>query len=559
MLIRKKYGISITYLSLACLSIFFLLPQITGSTELNKTAKAHLKLAEIALENSNFDEVIKRYKDAVDSSSNIEILKEAAWLAKNYGFLDQSLQFAEIWVDREPDNDTALLFLVNRQLESGLILAAKKNLKEIIIKTEENPEEVLFSIYSYLSDEKPENLEKLIYSFTRIYSKSAYIRYIYAASLLENKNVEEALVQSELAIQLEPSWEKSSLLYARALLLADRTDEAINFLAYFIGDQLNPSKESRLELALAYMSSDRLEDALGQVSQILLDRSAEYEAIRLMAIINFRLGDLNSARQDFGELLAQNVFRMDAVFYLARINEQESNIAEAIKLYSQVTSGVNAIYSQNKVVQLLLSMNKVDEAKNHLKNFGKTHPKYMQRAMMLEMSLHQQLGEYESVLTLSEKLLSYNPRNNSVASIRANILLELDQVSEAIDAFAQLAKNSPRDPLILNAYGYVLTNHSNDFKKAEKLIKKAIKLDPENPAIIDSYGWVLFRLGEYDSALKELVKAYDLYKDPEIAAHIIEVLLVLDRKKEAKIRLTEAQNLFINNKYLENVSERFFE
>ena len=559
MLIRKKYGISITYLSLACLSIFFLLPQITGSTELNKTAKAHLKLAEIALENSNFDEVIKRYKDAVDSSSNIEILKEAAWLAKNYGFLDQSLQFAEIWVDREPDNDTALLFLVNRQLESGLILAAKKNLKEIIIKTEENPEEVLFSIYSYLSDEKPENLEKLIYSFTRIYSKSAYIRYIYAASLLENKNVEEALVQSELAIQLEPSWEKSSLLYARALLLADRTDEAINFLAYFIGDQLNPSKESRLELALAYMSSDRLEDALGQVSQILLERSAEYEAIRLMAIINFRLGDLNSARQDFGELLAQNVFRMDAVFYLARINEQESNIAEAIKLYSQVTSGVNAIYSQNKVVQLLLSMNKVDEAKNHLKNFGKTHPKYMQRAMMLEMSLHQQLGEYESVLTLSEKLLSYNPRNNSVASIRANILLELDQVSEAIDAFAQLAKNSPRDPLILNAYGYVLTNHSNDFKKAEKLIKKAIKLDPENPAIIDSYGWVLFRLGEYDSALKELVKAYDLYKDPEIAAHIIEVLLVLDRKKEAKIRLTEAQNLFINNKYLENVSERFFE
>ena len=559
MLIRKKYRISVTYLSLACLSIFFLLPQITGSTELNKTAKAHLKLAEIALENSNFDEVIKRYKDAVDSSSNIEILKEAAWLAKNYGFLDQSLQFAEIWVDREPDNDTALLFLVNRQLESGLILAAKKNLKEIIIKTEENPEEVLFSIYSYLSDEKPENLEKLIYSFTRIYSKSAYIRYIYAASLLENKNVEEALVQSELAIQLEPSWEKSSLLYARALLLADRTDEAINFLAYFIGDQLNPSKESRLELALAYMSSDRLEDALGQVSQILLERSAEYEAIRLMAIINFRLGDLNSARQDFGELLAQNVFRMDAVFYLARINEQESNIAEAIKLYSQVTSGVNAIYSQNKVVQLLLSMNKVDEAKNHLKNFGKTHPKYMQRAMMLEMSLHQQLGEYESVLTLSEKLLSYNPRNNSVASIRANILLELDQVSEAIDAFAQLAKNSPRDPLILNAYGYVLTNHSNDFKKAEKLIKKAIKLDPENPAIIDSYGWVLFRLGEYDSALKELVKAYDLYKDPEIAAHIIEVLLVLDRKKEAKIRLTEAQNLFINNKYLENVSERFFE
>ena len=162
-------------------------------------------------------------------------------------------------------------------------------------------------------------------------------------------------------------------------------------------------------------------------------------------------------------------------------------------------------------------------------------------------------------MTLSEKLLSYDPDDSLVASIRANILLELDQVPEAINAFALLAKKSPRDPLILNAYGYVLTNHSNDFKKAEKLIKKAIKLDPENPAIIDSYGWVLFRLGKYDSALKELVKAYDLFKDPEIAAHIIEVLLVLDRKEEAKIRLSEAQNLFINNKYLEDVSKSFLE
>ena len=70
MLIRKKYRISVTYLSLACLSIFFLLPQITGSTELNKTAKAHLKLAEIALENSNFDEVIKLPRNGICLASN---------------------------------------------------------------------------------------------------------------------------------------------------------------------------------------------------------------------------------------------------------------------------------------------------------------------------------------------------------------------------------------------------------------------------------------------------------------------------------------------------------
>ena len=539
--------------------IFLLTVSMTSLAEPNNDTEAHLRSAEFALNSFDYDQVVESYINAFNSSNDIETLKQAAWLSKNYGFKSKSISLAKIWLEIEPDNDAALLFLINRQLESDLIIAAKKNLKLLISRNEGESDEILYSIYPYLSDENVENLEVLISSFTKIYKKSALVKYLYSSVLLENGKVGEAIRQAELSSKLSPIWEKPKLLLARALLLSGKNEEAVSYLAHMIGDQINPSSDSRLELALAYMSSDRLDDALGQVSQILLERNSEYSALRLMAIINFRLEHYDSASKDFNELLEKDMFRMDSLFYLARISEQKSNFSDALKYYSMVTSGVNTVYSQRKVVSLLLSMNQVSEAKNHLKDFGQKHPKYMNEMLQIESNLYSELDEYEEALVLSEKLVLYYPKNTGFQLKRANLLLELDRKNEALEAYSTIVKNSPRDPNALNAYGYVLTNYSNNYKKAYKLIKKAIKLDPDNPAIIDSYGWILYRMGKYKEAEEELNKAYQLYKDPEIAFHLIKVLLKTNKKERAKNIFTEARVLFMDNKYLIDINEDVFE
>ena len=539
--------------------IFFLTVSMTSLAEPNNDTEAHLRSAEFALNSFDYDQVVESYINAFNSSNDIETLKQAAWLSKNYGFKSKSISLAKIWLEIEPDNDAALLFLINRQLESDLIIAAKKNLKLLISRNEGESDEILYSIYPYLSDENVENLEVLISSFTKIYKKSALVKYLYSSVLLENGKVGEAIRQAELSSKLSPIWEKPKLLLARALLLSGKNEEAVSYLAHMIGDQINPSSDSRLELALAYMSSDRLDDALGQVSQILLERNSEYSALRLMAIINFRLEHYDSASKDFNELLEKDMFRMDSLFYLARISEQKSNLSDALKYYSMVTSGVNTVYSQRKVVSLLLSMNQISEAKNHLKDFGQKHPKYMNEMLQIESNLYSELDEYEEALVLSEKLVLYYPKNTGFQLKRANLLLELDRKNEALEAYSAIVKNSPKDPNALNAYGYVLTNYSNNYKKAYKLIKKAIKLDPDNPAIIDSYGWILYRMGKYEEAEEELNKAYQLYKDPEIAFHLIKVLLKTNKKERAKNLFTEARVLFMDNKYLIDINEDVFE
>ena len=538
--------------------IFLLTVSMTPLAEPNNDTEAHLRSAEFALNSFDYDQVVESYINAFNSSNDIETLKQAAWLSKNYGFKSKSILLAKIWLKNEPDNDAALLFLINRQLELDLIIAAKKNLKLLISRNEGESDEILYSIYPYLSDENVENLEVLISSFTKIYKKSALVKYLYSSVLLENGKVGEAIRQAELSSKLSPIWEKPKLLLARALLLSGKNEEAVSYLAHMIGDQINPSSDSRLELALAYMSSDRLDDALGQVSQILLERNSEYSALRLMAIINFRLEHYDSASKDFNELLEKDMFRMDSLFYLARISEQKSNFSDALKYYSMVTSGVNTVYSQRKVVSLLLSMNQISEAKNHLKDFGQKHPKYMNEMLQIESNLYSELDEYEEALVLSEKLVLYYPKNTGYQLKRANLLLELDRKNEALEAYSTIVKNSPRDPNALNAYGYVLTNYSNNYKKAYKLIKKAIKLDPDNPAIIDSYGWILYRMGKYEEAEEELNRAYQLYKDPEIAFHLIKVLLKTNKKERAKNIFTEARVLFMDNKYLIDINEDVF-
>ena len=538
--------------------IFLLTVSMTPLAEPNNDTEAHLRSAEFALNSFDYDQVVESYINAFNSSNDIETLKQAAWLSKNYGFKSKSISLAKIWLEIEPDNDAALLFLINRQLESDLIIAAKKNLKLLISRNEGESDEILYSIYPYLSDENVENLEVLISSFTKIYKKSALVKYLYSSVLLENGKVGEAIRQAELSSKLSPIWEKPKLLLARALLLSGKNEEAVSYLAHMIGDQINPSSDSRLELALAYMSSDRLDDALGQVSQILLERNSEYSALRLMAIINFRLEHYDSASKDFNELLEKDMFRMDSLFYLARISEQKSNFSDALKYYSMVTSGVNTVFSQRKVVSLLLSMNQISEAKNHLKDFGQKHPKYMNEMLQIESNLYSELDEYEEALVLSEKLVLYYPKNTGFQLKRANLLLELDRKNEALEAYSAIVKNSPKDPNALNAYGYVLTNYSNNYKKAYKLIKKAIKLDPDNPAIIDSYGWILYRMGKYEEAEEELNRAYQLYKDPEIAFHLIKVLLKTNKKERAKNIFTEARVLFMDNKYLIDINEDVF-
>ena len=88
--------------------------------------------------------------------------------------------------------------------------------------------------------------------------------------------------------------------------------------------------------------------------------------------------------------------------------------------------------------------------------------------------------------------------------------------------------------MVLNALGYTLADRTDRYQEAYDLIRQAVSLSPSDHYILDSLGWVLYRLGQHDEAVDYLRQAMEIRQDPEIAAHLGEVLWVIGDKKAAK-------------------------
>jgi tetratricopeptide (TPR) repeat protein len=76
----------------------------------------------------------------------------------------------------------------------------------------------------------------------------------------------------------------------------------------------------------------------------------------------------------------------------------------------------------------------------------------------------------------------------------------------------------------LNALGYTLANRTGRHGEAYRLIRRALEREPKNAAIQDSYGWIFYRQGLLGEARSYLQLAWSQFPDPEIAAHLGEVM-----------------------------------
>jgi Flp pilus assembly protein TadD len=84
-----------------------------------------------------------------------------------------------------------------------------------------------------------------------------------------------------------------------------------------------------------------------------------------------------------------------------------------------------------------------------------------------------------------------------------------------------------------NALGYSLADRNIRLPEASSLLEKALELSPDDYFILDSMGWLQYRLGKLDQALDFLRRAYADKPDPEIAAHLGEVLWMNGQLEEA--------------------------
>ena len=129
------------------------------------------------------------------------------------------------------------------------------------------------------------------------------------------------------------------------------------------------------------------------------------------------------------------------------------------------------------------------------------------------------------------------------------------------DAFEQMMRKvieiKPDYAQAYNALGYSLLDRNERVPEAMLLVEKANQLAPDDAAIIDSLGWAHYRMGNLDKSLEFLHRAYSANPDPEIAAHLGEVLWVQGGKEQARKVWDDALKSHPENTVLQNTMKKF--
>jgi tetratricopeptide (TPR) repeat protein len=199
-----------------------------------------------------------------------------------------------------------------------------------------------------------------------------------------------------------------------------------------------------------------------------------------------------------------------------------------------------------------------EQALQRIDEFADENPAYAVDMVLARAQLLASLERYSAALEEYDRAVEYRPDDESTALGRAELLLRMDRLDDAVDAYRDAVKRWPDSALTLNALGYTLADRTEEYREAERLIRKALRIDPDSPAIIDSLGWVLYKRGKFEAALEQLEIAYSRFADHEVAAHLVDVLVALDRKDEALELLAAAEEQNPDSELLDDVRQRRF-
>jgi len=129
--------------------------------------------------------------------------------------------------------------------------------------------------------------------------------------------------------------------------------------------------------------------------------------------------------------------------------------------------------------------------------------------------------EAEAALDKAAQLSTKDEDKEYVDFLRGSTYERQKKYDQAEDVFRKVLATDPQNAAVLNYLGYMLADRGAKLDEALIMIKKAVELEPANGAYLDSLGWAYFRLGKYELAEDNLMKASQhMGMDPTVQDHL---------------------------------------
>ena len=331
-------------------------------------------------------------------------------------------------------------------------------------------------------------------------------------------------------LERSPEDVRAVMLWTQLMLDQD-ADDPFELLATTMS-RYPDNQELRLQYARLLGSEGNYAGAQAQFV-LLLERDPENtELLSTAALLDFELEYFDEALSKFQHLIALGERLDEAHYYVGRIELANDRYPEAIAAFASVGPSREFRDAKALAAQLLIDTAFASDIKTFFVDQRRAYPSAAEQLFLLEAdSLRDWSGES---LKAYDRGLTAFPQSFSLLYGRAMVHESQGQLGAMEDDLRSILAQDPDHTATLNALGYTLTNHTQRYEEAADLIERALALSPGDPAILDSLGWVYYKLGQYSESEALLREAHNAFPDPEVAAHLGEVLWVQGRQIEAR-------------------------
>ncbi|HEY0957171.1 MAG TPA: tetratricopeptide repeat protein [Roseateles sp.] len=528
-----------------------------------------LLIGELELNNGQAGVAFQVLLDAARRTGDEALFKRVIGIALKERAGDQALLAARAWADTVPASTEAhqsvvqLLALLNKPAEVPQPLAALLRVAPAVqrpglivsltrlFQRAPDPKAVLQALSPVLQAQTGTLKPAALYTEARLALNAGEN----ARALALTRELSQALPDGDDAMQLavdllpaepqaegliverltrKPDQHALRQAYARALVKAQRPADAAR--------EFRTLTEVTPDNAGAWL-------ALGAIELDLKHPAAAETALRE----GLKQLDTPAAGTD-AEVRARAEGRQSAWLLLSQAAEQRGDL-KAAEAALQKVDGDSAGLRYRRA-SLLARQGKLAEGRKLLQPAAGASDDDTRAALLAQAQLQREHNDYKGAFATLQSATERFKDDTDLIYEQAMASEKLGRFDEMEALLRRVIAIKPEHHHAYNALGYSFADRNVRLPEAKQLIEQALKLAPGEPFIIDSLGWVEFRLGNLPEAARLLRQAHAGRPDPEISAHLGEVLWLSGAQDEARRVFAEGLKREPDNEALRETVQR---
>ncbi|MDZ7596523.1 MAG: tetratricopeptide repeat protein [Thiobacillus sp.] len=487
-------------------------------------------VAEVAGQRGEMGVAQATYLDLARQTQDPRIARRAVEVSMFARDQAGALEAARLWAAAEPASERAQQTLAALLLNEGRLDEAEPILRILLQENTANGFLHLSALMGKLRDTRA--AQELVERLAADHPTLPEARFAVAQAAATAGRSEAAVAALQQADELRPGWEPAALLRAQILAKTSRPD-ALAFMRDFLVRHAG-AREVRLAYARALVNANQFTEARAEFTRLTGDFPRNAEVSFAAGLLSLQMGDVEVARDLLTQTLEYNPRDPDMVhYYLGQVAEQMKQPEVAAAHYVEVTTGNYLVPARARQAALLARAGRLDEARALLAFTQGENDAQNVRLVQAQAELLRDNKEHAEAFDVLSAGLKRFPDSADLLYDRAMVAEKLDKLDLLEADLRRVIVLRPDDAQAYNALGYTLADRTDRLAEAITLLDKALALAPEDPFILDSVGWAQYRAGNLARAQEYLERAYKTRPDPEIAAHLGEVLWARGLREEA--------------------------